>query len=120
MAACASTNVAVRFVASTASQSSRFIRITQLIAGDAGVADDDVEPAVPSDDLARQLLDRRLVRHIQAHRFGRVAGRRELPRRFVRMIAARGGDHNRALLAEAPGNRAPDAARRTGDERHFP
>ena len=48
-----------------------------------------------------------------------MARRGELPRRFVRVVAARGGDHNRALLAEAPGNRAADAARRTGDERHF-
>ena len=37
----------------------------------------------------------------------------------VRVVAARGGDHDRALRGEPPGDRAADAARRTGHERDF-
>ena len=74
----------------------------QLIAGDAGVADDDVEPAVPLDDRRRQLLERRRVGDVDA----------DAPRRARRssaiaatvsggVVAARRGHHDRALRRRA-------------------
>jgi len=45
---------------------------------------------------------------------------REIEVIVANLIASRGGDHNRALLAESPGNRAPDAPPGAGHQRNFP
>ena len=56
----------------------------QLIARDAGVADQDVEPPVPLDDAAGHALERGRVGDVDAQRLGPAAARRDARRRTRR------------------------------------
>ena len=63
-------------------------------------------------------LERGRVGHVDAERLGRRPPRRQSSATQSRgVVAARGGDHRRALRREPLGDRAADAARRAGDER---
>ena len=63
-------NAAVRFVASTASQLLALHSHQQLVPRDAGIAHDDIEPAVLLDDAARQPRQGRTVGHVDADGLG--------------------------------------------------
>ena len=89
----------------------------ELIARNAGVAHDDVEPTVTVDDVVRHTRERGGVGHVEAQRLGSRAARRQLRHRIPRVVAARGGDHRRALVSKLVRNRAPDASRSTGHQR---
>ena len=91
----------------------------QLIARDARIADEDVEPAVPFDDAGRHAFEGAGVGDVDAQRLGPMTGRGDLVGARLRVIAARGRDHGRALCRQPHGNRASDAARRPRDERDF-
>ena len=88
--------------------------------GDAGVGDDDVDPAVGEDRLAEGGLDRILVGHVGPGVDDRVPaepgaefGNRRLEARLVDV-----GEHDACAFAhEARGDRPPDSARSAGDER---
>ena len=102
--------VAVRLVASTASQSSRFIRSNSVVARDAGVAHHDVDPAVPGDDARHRRLDSSSIGDVERQQLGAAAGRHDGIDGLFRVLAARGGNHHRALTGQRLGNRAADAA----------
>src|SRR5438067_1683409 len=91
----------------------------QLIARDAGVADDDVEAAVALHDVAGRRLHRRRVGDVERHRVGRAPRRGQRVGARARVIAAGRRDDQRALRGEPLGNRPSDSARCTGDERHL-
>jgi hypothetical protein len=91
----------------------------QLIACDAGVADDDIEPPVPIDDSRGYRLQGGRIRHVDAERFGLQAARLQRGHAVVGVIAARRGHHGRLLRREPFRNRAPDATRCSGHQGDF-
>ncbi len=83
---------------------------------DAGVVDEDVEPAEPLHRLAYGTRGIGRVPDISAHRQDRVRGERR--RRGIEVLLLAPGDGNPGPTPdERAGNRQPDPARTSGDDR---
>jgi hypothetical protein len=90
---------------------------------DAGVVDQDVEPAAAGERRARaeQVADGRLVGHVQRPRGGGAAGGVDLAGDARRGIEVQvGDDHVRPLTREQQRDVAPDARARPRDHRRLP
>ena len=81
---------------------------------DAGVVDHHVQLPAPLDRALHQLFHLRVVGHVAGHRQPVQLGRH----RIEQLCPAPGHHHPRATLVQGVGDRAPDAGRRTGDDRH--
>ena len=91
----------VRFVRSTASQSSNFIRSAKRIARDRGVVYQNVEPAEFRERLLKAGLHLRAVRHIHGHRDRRASARFDLAHQRRQLFrVARGHRNFRARLRQ--------------------
>ena len=119
IAACVSVNVAVRFVAITASQSSRFIRISNWSR---------VMPALLTTMSSRPCFSTispgafasaRVVGDVERDGFGAAARRADLVGGRLRVVAARGADDERALRGKLRRDGFADPARCAGHERDF-
>src|SRR5439155_25427998 len=84
-----------------------------------GVVDQQIDVPMPLEHACDQLLDGCSIADV---RDDRLAGRRGLPalaRDVLQHVgAARGGHHGRTPRSKVERDRAPDAARRTGDDRN--
>ena len=86
----------------------------EVVAGDAGVVDEDVEPAHRGLGRRHQRLDRVLVGEIRRDDVDALA---EVGRERVERRAPRAGERDRrALRMQRPRDRPADAAGRAGDE----
>jgi len=93
---------------------------TELIARHAGVADDDVEPAVALHRGVDEQLRRRLVGHV-------TGDRRHLGSRGAQLVGralelggvARADDQRAAVAGELAGQQQAESAGRAGDHRHL-
>ena len=113
-----SVKVAVRLVASTASQSSRFIRSSSWSrVMPALLTRMSIRPCRASDAADRR-LDSGGIGDVERHRLGASAGRHDRVGHGLRVVAARRGHDRRALAGQRLGDGAADAARRARDERH--
>ena len=90
----------------------------QLIARDPGVAHDDVEPSVARRRSRPAAPRAPPIGHVNARPPRRVPPAAAMAATVAGgVVAARGGHDGRALRRQLEGNRASDAARRTGHER---
>src|SRR5690606_6717389 len=82
--------------------------------GDAGIVDDDVQPAVGAQDRLRGIAPCLLVAHVQAHGARRIAKRRRDDGGAG--LVDVGDVDRRAFGRERPGDRLADSTRGAGDE----
>ncbi len=113
-------NAPDRLTAITLYQSSSVIFSHALVAGDAGVVDEHVEPAVALDHLVdgpAAVVGRADVALMDARRDVVLL---ELVQQLlgILLVAAVAGGEDRALLGEAAADRGADPARATGHEHH--
>ena len=90
----------------------------RALAGNAGIADQDVEPVMPFIECLGEAVDARIISYIERHqRRRRAGGAHRIVKFFERTLGAPGGDDVRAGPGQRDGQRAADAARGAGDER---
>ena len=89
----------------------------ELVAGDAGVVDQDVDFAELGDDGFDRGFDLLFVGDVESEGGGLAAGGGDFADQFVQFfLIASGYGHGRAVFGEAQGAGASDALRRAGDE----
>src|SRR5690242_972666 len=91
----------------------------QVVAGDAGVVDEDPGRAVARIDVLEQRVDRDPVAYVEAHAFA-AALAQMLTDGGRAFVGGCGPDDARTGARECIGDRAADAARGAGDERNLP
>jgi hypothetical protein len=90
-------------------------------AAEAGVVDEDVDPAPFRDDRRDHSRNRLRVGHVGSDRNRLAAGGLDFPRdAATRLLAPRGERHLRAFSREPPGDRLSDSARSARDEGDLP
>ena len=83
-----------------------------------GVADQNVELAMPLIERRAEPVDRREIRDVEGREGGRAAGRADLVVELLKAaLGASGRDHMRPGLGERERRRVTDAAARAGDDR---